>query len=373
VSGNNARIFLGATLLEVGSGGIAAVARMTARALVDAGARVDLLSYLDQEPINVSSVQAHLAQGSKVKYLLKANRFVLANQFAVYDSIGAARAHPRAFRMLRPYATWIFGIDAWYGMSTARRRTLEASDLVLASSAFTLSKFESLHWGLPKAKVCWLSTENDDEPSKPPLFQGAPQVLILGRIDKGEYYKGHHELIAAWPKVVAAIPEARLVIAGGGSGLDAIKSLASSSPVAPQIDVLGFVPEADIAALWQSAHVFAMPSRNEGFGLVYAEAMRYGLPVIASVHDAGNEVNADGVTGFNVDLDRADDLTEKLIFLLEEPDKARAMGQAGRQRWREHFRYSAFARRFRQSLTGYIAFPPGNAGDATANSTMKYL
>ena len=370
MNGSNARVFLGATLLAAGSGGIATVARMTARALVEFGVPLDLLSYLDQEPIEVAGVQARLTYGSKLKYLLAANRLVWRNQFAIYDFVGTARAHPRAFRALRPYATWIHGIEVWYDKSTARRQALDASELVLVNSAFTLRKYEALHRKLPGAKLCWLATGSNDEPHEPPLFLGPPRVLILSRIDQSEYYKGHHELIAAWTKVVAAIPEARLLIAGGGSGLTAIKSLASSSPVASRIDVLGFVPEADIAALWRSAHVFAMPSRNEGFGIVYAEAMRHGLPVIASIHDAGSEVNADGVTGFNVDLDKADDLTEKLIFLLEDPDKARAMGQAGRQRWREHFRYSAFARRLRQSLTGYIAFPPGNARDVSVDELV---
>jgi phosphatidylinositol alpha-1,6-mannosyltransferase len=354
-------VFMGATLLGAGRGGIAAVARMTAGALVELGARLDLLSYLDQEAVEVAGVEARLVYGSKLRYLLAANRLVWSNQFAIYDSVGTARAHPRALRALRPYATWIHGIEVWYDKSCARRQALDASELVLVNSAFTLKKYEALHRKLPKAKLCWLATESDDEPLQPPLFQGPPCVLILGRIDKSQYYKGHHELIAAWPKVAASVPDARLIIAGGGSGLDAIKSLASASPVASQIEMLGFVPEADIAALWRSAHVFAMPSRNEGFGIVYAEAMRHGLPVIASVHDAGCEVNADGVTGFNVDLDKADDLTEKLIFLLNHPAKADAMGRAGQQRWREHFRYSAFARRLRQSLTGFIAFPPENA------------
>jgi phosphatidylinositol alpha-1,6-mannosyltransferase len=72
-----------------------------------------------------------------------------------------------------------------------------------------------------------------------------------------------------------------------------------------------------------------MPSRGEGFGLIYIEAMRRGLPVIASVHDAAPEVNLDNVTGYNVDLDRPDELPDRITRLLGDPDHAAALGRAG--------------------------------------------
>jgi phosphatidyl-myo-inositol dimannoside synthase len=93
-----------------------------------------------------------------------------------------------------------------------------------------------------------------------------------------------------------------------------------------------------------------MPSRGEGFGLVYADAMRHGLPVIASSHDAGAEIVADGVTGFCVSLDVPAELSRRLCELLDAPRHAEAMGQAGQRRWQEHFRFSAFRDRFGRIL-----------------------
>jgi phosphatidylinositol alpha-1,6-mannosyltransferase len=107
-------------------------------------------------------------------------------------------------------------------------------------------------------------------------------------------------------------------------------------------------------AVWTECNVFAMPSRGEGFGLVYIEAMRHGLPVIASVHDAAPEVNLDGVTGYNVNLDRPDELGDRVIHLLRDEDSAARMGDAGRRRWAEHFRYSAFRDRFLPILTDFL-------------------
>ncbi len=110
-----------------------------------------------------------------------------------------------------------------------------------------------------------------------------------------------------------------------------------------------------MAAVWSEATVFAMPSRGEGFGLVYIEAMRYGVPVIASIHDAASEINLEGTTGYNVSLDMPDELSERLIFLLKNRDGAAALGLNGQLRWAEHFCYSAFRARFVPLIQEFLA------------------
>ena len=82
--------------------------------------------------------------------------------------------------------------------------------------------------------------------------------------------------------------------------------------------------------------------------------MRRGVPLVASVHDAAPEINLDGVTGFNVNLDKPDELPERLIFLLKNPDHAALLGHNGQMRWREHFRYSCFRERFLPFLREFL-------------------
>ena len=98
-----------------------------------------------------------------------------------------------------------------------------------------------------------------------------------------------------------------------------------------------------------------MPSRGEGFGLVYVEAMRHGLPVIGSVHDAASEVIVDGKTGYVLDPDEPGALAAALVRLLREPGHAAGLGEAGRRRWAEHFRYGAFRERFGRLLDEFLA------------------
>jgi len=179
-------------------------------------------------------------------------------------------------------------------------------------------------------------------------------VFIMSRLDV-DGYKGHAELLQAWPAVRSVVPDAKLVIAGGGPGLDRMRSAAAG---VAGVDVAGFVPDSDLQSYWNMTDVFAMPSRGEGFGLVYIEAMRRGIPVIASIHDAAQEVNVHGETGFNVALDDIDELTNQVVTLLQDRELAKRLGEQGRDRWRQKFTYSAFKSRFLPLLESWAGAPP---------------
>jgi phosphatidylinositol alpha-1,6-mannosyltransferase len=338
------RVAIGTATLVAGHGGIARVARMSARCLIETDHKVTMTSYLDRAPEAIGGIRASNAHASKLLFFLLCHRAALAASHCFYDSAALARAHPRLAGFSRPYAVWMHGIEAWESLRSNAAAALRRADLVLVNSNYTLERFQRLHGELPSARVCWLATEEDDWAAT--AEPGPPTVLILGRIDEGENYKGHAELIAAWPRVIAIIPRARLVIAGGGSGITGLRNLVGQTTAKSHIEILGFVPEADIISLWRRATVFAMPSSGEGFGLVYIEAMRRGLPVIASMHGAGREVNVDGVTGYNVSPGRAGELAARLIALLADPHMAARMGRAGRERWQRYFRFSAFKDRF---------------------------
>ena len=303
------------------------------------------MSFLDKEEIEFDGLRCHPCRGSKLGFALFAQRLLLRNRFAVYDSLGMARAHPHFLGSLRPSAVWIHGIEVWGEMRPDYLKALRRADLVFVNSNYTLNRFQSRHGELSSARVCPLATEQDEAPEQLADFSGRPVALMVARVDAGDV-KGHSELLASWPDVISAVPDARLVIAGGGSGLEALREKVKASPAAGSIDIKGFVPADCLPGLFQDAHVFAMPSWQEGFGIAYVEAMRFGLPAIASLQDAGQEVVKDGVTGYTVDLRRKDELTARLIELLSDPGKCASAGAAGHAMWKEQFRFSQFATRF---------------------------
>jgi len=166
---------------------------------------------------------------------------------------------------------------------------------------------------------------------------GRGYLLIVGRLASGERYKGHDELLAAMPSLLASHPETRLVVAGDGDDRPRLEAAAAAHGLADRVLFAGFVGEATLAELYRRAAAFVMPSRGDGFGLVYLEAMRAGLPVVAARGGAAEEVVADGTTGLLVDPASPEELTAALSRLLADPPLAARLGAAGGRRARETF------------------------------------
>jgi len=335
----------GTAMTEMGRGGIASVARMSVQTLLDAGHPVSVTSYHDKSTVDLDVKKFRACKGKKLPYALGLNRDSFNVSHFVYDCVGMARPHPQ-FPFRRPYAVWIHGIEVWNSLTIQRERALKNADIILVNSQFTLNKFQDLHFELPNASICHLATENSGEAKLTDRqFESPPRVLILARISKTESYKGHKELIEAWPQILRAVPNAKLEIVGSGDGIRDLQSLVASLGLGIHITFHGFLSAHSLRKVWEKIHVFAMPSRGEGFGLVYTEAMSRAIPVIASTHDAGQEVNIDGVTGFNVDLNLPNQLAERLIDLLSDKELLQALGKKGYDHWRDNFQYDAFRER----------------------------
>jgi phosphatidylinositol alpha-1,6-mannosyltransferase len=157
-----------------------------------------------------------------------------------------------------------------------------------------------------------------------------------------ERYKGHDQVLEA----LTRLPEARLVAAGDGDDRPRLESKAAALGMGDRIFFTGFLSEATLAELYRRCSAFVMPSKGEGFGLVYLEAMRAGKPVLAARDSAAEEIVEDGETGVLVDPEDREGLRAALAQLLGYPGEARRMGEAGRERWRQEFG----AERFRERL-----------------------
>ena len=153
-------------------------------------------------------------------------------------------------------------------------------------------------------------------PPPHPTPAPAPAAVIVSRLARSENYKGHRELIAAWPRVLERMPTARLEVAGEGDLRPELEAMARKRGVGEHVRFHGRVSEERKRELMTAARCFAMPSRAEGFGIVYAEAMRLGRPCLVSDRDAGREVVNPPEAGLAVDPDDGEALVDATVRLL---------------------------------------------------------
>jgi phosphatidylinositol alpha-1,6-mannosyltransferase len=155
--------------------------------------------------------------------------------------------------------------------------------------------------------------------------------------------KGQDTLISAWPRVKAQVSDAVLLLVGDGPYAPKLRRLADSRG-ASDVIFTGPVPWPELPSYYDAADVFAMPCRTrragldvEGLGIVYLEASATGLPVIGGDSGGAPDAILDGETGYVVR--DVPGVAKRLVELLGDPAKARAMGEKGQawvdREWRE--------------------------------------
>ncbi len=182
------------------------------------------------------------------------------------------------------------------------------------SEGLAASGFEIVHYGIAAGP----------EPPPPP---GAPRLLCVGRLVP---VKGHATLLRAFADVRAALPEATLDVVGDGPLRGELEQLAGSLGLERAVRFHGRVEP--VGPLYESAQAVVVPSLGEGFGMVALEAAERGRAVVASAVGGLPEVVRDGVTGLLVPAGDAPALAAALTALLGDPDRAAALGRAGRSR-----------------------------------------
>jgi len=159
-----------------------------------------------------------------------------------------------------------------------------------------------------------------------------PVLIVTSRLHPA---KGHRVLVEALAKLRGPFPRLRLVIVGDGVERPKLEEQARALGLGDAVIFTGF--RSDVTDLLRAADLFVLPSLLEGMPNTALEAMAVGLPVVASAVDGVPEVVVDGVTGLLVSPGDPDFLHGAIARVLAERELAEAMGQAGRQRVREHF------------------------------------
>ncbi len=251
------------------------------------------------------------------------------------------------------------------GARSVLRHIGDHSDVVTYVSRYTRGRFASAFG--PRARLEHLPPGIDTERFRPDPAARAelrsrlglgerPTVLCLSRLVPR---KGQDMLIRALPAIRRRVDGAALVIVGGGPYLDTLRGLTERCGVTEHVTFTGGVPFAELPAYHAMADVFAMPCRTrgagldvEGLGIVFLEASATGVPVIAGSSGGAPETVQHNKTGMVVDGTSVQQIGDAVSELLGDPDRAAAMGAAGRSWVTAQWRSDDLAARFSDLIRG---------------------
>ncbi len=233
-----------------------------------------------------------------------------------------SRKHVLAYRWLARMP------DAVFAVSEEVRRYTIAVDRVAPTRVITI------HNGLDLDQ--WPERKDDWEKTR-------PVIATLGNIRR---IKGHDVLLRAFATVHLKDPNARLMI--GGAVLEPLfmremQTIIADLRLESSVSFEG--PIQNQQSFLQDASMFILPSRSEGFSNAIIEAMASSLPVVATDVGGNAEAVEDEITGFVVASEDVEAMAAALLKLLSDPEKAKVMGVAGRQRALELFTTEAMMRR----------------------------
>jgi glycosyltransferase involved in cell wall biosynthesis len=296
--------------------------------------------------------------GGKLVFIL---RQLFWKQSGTFSIIGHLHLAPVALvakllGRIRGYIIILHGIEAWQRHGWLIRCAVRQAAMNVATTHYTANLNAKLNV-IPADKyhVIPLCAERDI-PLPAPGFKlkGEFPLLMVARLDAREKYKGTEMVIDAVAKLSGMSVAVHFNLVGHGDDRSRLEQYAIQKGCAQHITFWGKLNDADLQAAYKSAAIFVMPSRKEGFGIVFLEAMRYGIPCIGGNHGGVPEVIREGVTGFLVNYNDVDLLTLRIYSLVSDPDLRDRMSSNAMYSAAENFSYANFSHSWKELVLDLI-------------------
>lgn len=326
------------------------------------GATVHCLSLNDADenlPAHARPVNATMflgCGGSKVQFVARATKLALCYRYdlAIVGLLGMA---PAAYwlklaRLITSYTVVLHGLEAWVTAPTIMRVAARNAQAIISTTNYTAAQFSENNGTDPgKSRViplCIAESKAAILARSHPVSRSGPEFTLLSvaRLESSERQKGIDTIIEAMPRIMSAIPQARFLVAGGGDDRSRLEALIQKFGVANSVKLLGVVEDSVLQQLYRQCDVMVLPSQQEGFGIVFLEAMSYGKPCIGAAHGGVPEVIIDGITGYLVSFGDSDAVARCVVRLAFDSDLARRMGMSGLQQVLKHYCYESFCANF---------------------------
>jgi glycosyltransferase involved in cell wall biosynthesis len=221
----------------------------------------------------------------------------------------------------------------------------EEADYIAIPSLFVKRTF--LEHGIPEKKLLHVPYGvhiNDFTPE--PKGDDVFRVIFAGALS---IRKGVHYLVQAFAEL--SLPNSQLLLIGGLT--EEIKPLLKKYQGIYQ--GIGQVPQKELYRYYSMGSVFVIMSLEEGLAMVQPQAMCAGLPIICTTNTGGEDLVRDGTDGFIIPLRDTEALKEKLLYLYQNPDICRAMGESARQRIKQGFSWDDYGRRIIRNYARILA------------------
>lgn len=239
-------------------------------------------------------------------------------------------------KLLNPRCkVWLIahGVEVWRPLSFVKNLFLKHCDKIICVSNFTKQQMILRHKTNPD--ICSVLNNAVDPFMKLPvafkkpehllsryhLTPETPVIFTLTRLASSEQYKGHDQVIKVIGKLKSKFPGLKYILSGQYDHKEEIRiqKLISASKVDEQVILTGFVEEAELSDHFLLADLFVLPSKKEGFGIVFIEALACGLPVICGNSDGSIDAIYNGELGKAINVDDLIELEKTITEYLQAP------------------------------------------------------
>ena len=258
-----------------------------------------------------------------------------------------------------PYTVITYGKEVWEPLPPPTQKALHQADQIWAISRYSRDRACAANSLDPNRVAMVPCAVNGDifcpGPPDPALVEtygltGCRVLMTVARLWSGDIYKGVDVTLRALPAIAAAVPEVKYLVIGRGDDQPRLAALAAALGVGDRVVFAGFVPSEALVAHYRLADAYVMPSQ-EGFGIVYLEAMACGLPVLSGDQDGSADPLQDGRLGWRVPHRDSQAVAAAAVAMLAGQDR-RCHGPWLRQEALAAFGLSALARHLHRALAG---------------------
>lgn len=256
-----------------------------------------------------------------------------------------------------PYTVLTYGKEVWQPLKNQEKRALTAAATIWTISRYSRDQACAAN-GIDPKKVqmlpCAIDGKKFNPGDKAPELvekyglNNAKVLMTVARLWSGDIYKGVDVTIRALPQIIQVFPEVKYLVIGRGDDQPRLAQLAKDFGVSDRVIFAGFVPTEALMLHYRLADAYIMPSQ-EGFGIVYLEAMACGVPVLSGDDDGSADPLQDGKLGWRVPHRNPDAVAAACREILQGNDQ-RCDGKWLRQQAIAIFGIEAFQQRLEQIL-----------------------